>query len=82
MGWHLPLLFVTTKHFIVGVRTKIGGKAQMFRSASVVKCFGTGVFKRTGKARFPIEQMLGPSLPTEMLRGAELGGRQPGTAPP
>jgi hypothetical protein len=33
-----------------------------------VKRYGGGVFKRTGKARFPIEQLWGPSVPKEMLR--------------
>ena len=27
-----------------------------------------GVFKRTGKSRFPIEQLWGPAVPVEMLR--------------
>jgi hypothetical protein len=50
------------------VRAKIWGKAQSFRSAFVVKRHGGGVFKRTGKARFPIEQLWGPAVPVEMLR--------------
>jgi hypothetical protein len=50
------------------VRAKIWGRAQTFRSAFVVKRYGGGVFKRTGKSRFPIEQLWGPSVPKEMLR--------------
>jgi hypothetical protein len=67
-GRHLPLSFFGAKQFSYGVRAKIWGKAQSFRSAFVVKRDGGGVFKRTGKARFPIEQLWGPSVPTEMLR--------------
>ena len=67
-GRHLPLSFFGATQFSYGVRAKIWGKAQTFRSAFVVKRYGGGVFKRTGKARFPIEQLWGPSVPKEMLR--------------
>ena len=67
-GRSLPLSFFGAKQFAYGVRAKIWGKAQTFRSAFVVKRYGGGVFKRTGKARFPIEQLWGPSVPKEMLR--------------
>jgi hypothetical protein len=67
-GRHLPLSFFGAKQFSYGVRAKIWGKAQSFRSAFVVKRYGGGVFKRTGKARFPIEQLWGPAVPVEMLR--------------
>ena len=67
-GRHLPLSLFGAKQFSYGVRAKIWGRAQTFRSAFVVKRYGGGVFKRTGKARFPIEQFWGPSVPKEMLR--------------
>ena len=67
-GRHLPLSFFGAKQFSYGVRAKIWSKAQSFRSAFVVKRYGGGVFKRTDKARFPIERLWGPSVPTEMLR--------------
>lgn len=67
-GRSLPLSFFGAKQFAYGVRAKIWGKAQTFRSAFVVKRYGNGVFKRTGMARFPIEQLWGPSVPKEMLR--------------
>jgi len=67
-GRHLPLSFFGAKQFSYGVRAKIWGRAQTFRSAFVVKRYGGGVFKRTGKARFPIEQLWGPAVPVEMLR--------------
>ena len=50
------------------MRAKIWGRAQTFGSAFVVKRYGGGVFKRTGKGRFPIEQLWGPAVPVEMLR--------------
>jgi len=67
-GRHLPLSFFGAKQFSYGVRAKIWGRAQTFRSAFVVKRYGGGVFKRTGKARFRIEQLWGPAVPVEMLR--------------
>ena len=67
-GRHLPLSLFGAKQFSYGVRAKIWGRAQTFRSAFVVKRYGGSVFKRTGKARFPIEQLWGPAVPVEMLR--------------
>ena len=67
-GRHLPLSFFGAKQFSYGVRAKIWGRAQTFRSAFVVKRYGGGVFKRTGKGRYPIEQLWGPAVPVEMLR--------------
>ena len=71
-GRHLPLSFFGAKQFSYGVRAKIWGRAQTYRSAFVVKRFGNSVFKRTSKARFPIEQLWGPAVPTEMLRDEAL----------
>ena len=67
-GRHLPLSLFGAKQFSYGVRAKSSGRAQTFRSAFVVKRYGGCVFKRTGKARFPIEQLWGPAVPVEMLR--------------
>ena len=65
---HLPLSFFGAKQFSYGVRAKIWGRAQTFRSAFIVNRYGNGAFKRQGKARFPIEQLWGPAVPVEMLR--------------
>lgn len=67
-GRHLPLSMFGARQFSYGVRAKIWGRAQTFRSAFVVKRYGGGVFKRKGKARFPISQLWGPAVPVEMLR--------------
>jgi hypothetical protein len=53
-GRHLPLSFFGAKQFSYGVRAKIWGRAQTFRSAFVVKRYGGGVFKRTGKGRYAL----------------------------
>ena len=75
-GRHLPLSFFGAKQFSYGVRAKIWGRAQTFRSAFVIGRFGNSVFKRTSKARFPIEQLWGPAVPVEMLRDEALAAWQ------
>ena len=71
-GRHLPLSVFGAKQFSYGVRAKVWGRAQTFRSAFVVGRFGGNVFKRTSNARFPIEQLWGPAVPVEMLRDEAL----------
>ena len=61
-GRHLPLSVFGAKQFSYGVRAKVWGKAQNYRSAFLVARYGNGVFKRTGKARLPIEQLWGPAF--------------------
>jgi hypothetical protein len=67
-GRHLPLSVFGARQFSYGVCAKVWGRAQTYRSAFLVNRFGNGVFKRKGKARFPIEQLWGPAVPVEMLR--------------
>jgi len=71
-GRHLPLSVFGARQFSYGVRAKIWGRTQTYRSAFVVKRFGNSVFKRSGKARLPIEQLWGPAVPVEMLRDEAL----------
>jgi hypothetical protein len=71
-GRHLPLSVFGAKQFSYGVRAKVWGRAQTYRSAFVVGRLGGNVFKRTSKARFPIEQLWGPAVPVEMLRDEAL----------
>ena len=71
-GRHLPLSIFGAKQFSYGVRARVWGRAQIYRSAFVVDRFGGNVFKRTSKARFPIEQLWGPAVPVEMLRDEAL----------
>ena len=75
-GRHLPLSVFGPKQFSYGVRAKIWGRAQTYRSAFMVKRFGNSVFKRVGKARLPIERLWGPAVPTEMLRDEALAAWQ------
>ena len=71
-GRHLPLSVFGAKQFSYGVRAKVWGRSQTYHSAFVVGRFDGNVFKRTGKARFPIEQLWGPAVPVEMLRDEAL----------
>jgi hypothetical protein len=71
-GRHLPLSVFGAKQFSYGVRAKVWGRVQTYRSAFVVGPFGNNAFKRTSKARFPIEQLWGPAVPVEMLRDEAL----------
>lgn len=65
---HLPLSVFKPRQFSYGVRAKVWGNAQPYRSAFLVKGYGNEAFKRVGKARLPIERLWGPAVPTEMLR--------------
>jgi hypothetical protein len=71
-GRHLPLSVFGAKQFSYGVRAKVWGRAQTYRSAFVVGRFGGNAFKRTSKARFPMEQLWGPAVPVEMVRDEAL----------
>lgn len=67
-GRHLPLSVFKPRQFSYGVRAKIWGRAQTYRSAFLIKGHGNEAFKRVGRARLPIERLWGPAVPTEMLR--------------
>ncbi len=51
----MPLSVFGAKQFSYGVRGKIWGRAQIFRSAFVVNRHGNGAFKRKDNALLPIE---------------------------
>lgn len=67
-GRHLPLSLFGARQFSYGVRAKVWGKAQTYKSAFIVNRYAGNVFKRTSKARLPIERLWGPSIPVEMLK--------------
>lgn len=75
-GRHLPLSVFRARQFSYGVRAKIWGRTQVFRSAFMVRRYGNTVFKRVGKARLPIERLWGPAVPVEMLRDEALAAWQ------
>lgn len=83
-GKELPLRLFNPSQFKYGVRAKVWGKQQRYKSAFIVKSIGGNVFHRTGvfgqasKGRYQgqrresIEKMYGPSIPKEMVKDAIL----------
>ena len=71
-GSELPLSLFRPAQFSYGVRAKVWGKRQAYRSAFIVAKYGGNVFHRTSKKRLPIQQMFGPSIPKEMVRDQTL----------
>jgi hypothetical protein len=53
-----------------GVRVRIGDKVEQYRRAFIanVRNAHRGVFERVGKARFPIRELYGPSVPGMFAR--------------
>lgn len=71
-GRPLPLRLFSPKQFSYGVRAKVWGKAQQFKSSFIVAKFGGNVFHRTSAKRFPIKRMYGPGIPQEMVKDETL----------
>lgn len=71
-GKELPLRLFKPSQFSYGVRAKVWGKHQTYRSAFIVAKYGGNVFHRTSKKRFPIQKMFGPSIPKEMVKDETL----------
>jgi hypothetical protein len=71
-GKELPLRLFKPSQFNYGVRAKVWGKHQTYRSAFIVAKYGGNVFHRTSKKRFPIQRMFGPSIPKEMVKDETL----------
>ena len=71
-GKELPLRLFKPAQFSYGVRAKVWGKHQTYRSAFIVARYGGNVFHRTSRRRFPIQRMFGPSIPKEMVKGETL----------
>ncbi len=71
-GSELPLRLFKPAQFSYGVRAKVWGKHQTYRSAFIVARYGGNVFHRTSRKRFPIQRMFGPSIPKEMVRDETL----------
>jgi hypothetical protein len=67
--------YLTLSHFRPaqtreGVRARPWGRSQLFRGAFIVRKLPPLVFRREGRARFPIRPLYGPAIPKEMIRGA------------
>jgi hypothetical protein len=71
-GNELPLSLFRPAQFSYGVRVKVWGKHQIYRSAFIIAKYGGNVFHRTSKKRLPIRQMFGPSIPKEMVKDETL----------
>jgi hypothetical protein len=71
-GRELPLRLFRPAQFSYGVRARVWGKHQAYRSAFIVARYGGNVFHRTSRKRLPIQQMFGPSIPKEMLKDQSL----------
>lgn len=71
-GSELPLRFFNPKQFRYGVRAKVWGRFQTYKSNFIVASLGGNVFHRTTKKRLPIQRSFGPSIPKEMVKDQTL----------
>lgn len=55
-----------------GVSASPWAVQRVFPGTFFVPAYGGGVFHRTGRARFPVQQLWGPAIPKEMPKGASL----------
>ena len=71
-GPYLPLRLFGARQFAYGVRAKVWGKHQQYRSAFIVRKFAGGAYKRLTSRRFPIRQLYGPSVGKELVKDQSL----------
>jgi hypothetical protein len=71
-GRELPLRLFKPSQFSYGIRAKVWGRYQTYRSGFIVAKYDGNVFHRTSSKRFPIQKMFGPSIPKEMLKDETL----------
>ncbi len=71
-GPYLPLRLFGARQFAYGVRAKVWGKHQQYRSAFIVHKFAGGAYKRLTPRRFPIRQLYGPSVGKELVKDQSL----------
>lgn len=57
------------REFRYGVRAKVWGRFQRFKSAFIVPAYGGKVFVRKGAERFPLKGLYGPGIANELVRG-------------
>lgn len=67
-GSELPLRFFGARQFSYGVRAKVWGKFQTYKSNFIVASLSGNVFHRTSRKRLPIQRTFGPSIPKEMVK--------------
>lgn len=71
-GSELPLKHFKARQFSYGVRAKIWGRHQTFKSAFIIKAYDANVFIRKTSKRFPVEKLWGPSIPKELVKDDSL----------
>ena len=71
-GPYLPLRLFGARQFTYGVRAKVWGKHQQYRSAFIVGKYAGGAYKRRTPRRFPIRQLYGPSVGKELVKDQSL----------
>lgn len=71
-GSELPLRFFNPRQFKYGVRAKVWGKFQTYKSNFIVAKLSGNVFHRTTRKRLPIQRTFGPSVPKEMVKDRSL----------
>lgn len=71
-GSYLPLRLFGARQFTYGVRAKVWGKHQQYRSAFIVGKYAGGAYKRRTPRRFPIRQLYGPSVGKELVKDQSL----------
>lgn len=69
-GRHLGLDVFRARQFSYGVRAKVWERFQRYPHAFIVPAYSNRVFVRQSASRFPLRQLWGPAIPTEMLRDA------------
>ena len=69
-GGYLSLRSFDAQQRRGGVSARPWGQRRLFRGTFIVRSLGGQVFRRTTRARFPIQKLWGPAMPMEMVREA------------
>ena len=75
-GRAIPLKEFSPRQFSYGIRAKVWGRFQVYKSqfgapgdnSKVIERLGGNIFSRTSKARLPIRKTFGPALPKEIVK--------------
>jgi len=69
VGGYLSLSSFDAQQRRAGVSARPWGRRRIFRGTFIIPRFGGHVFRRTTRARFPIQRLWGPAMPQELVRG-------------
>lgn len=67
-GSELPLRLFGARQFSYGVKAKVWGRQQVYKSNFIVSSEGGDVFHREGPKRIPIGRTFGPSIAKELVK--------------